>query len=147
VPFEGPRFQGAWRFYFMTDWHDEGAVNAVDVTVFPIQGAFRLGGTVEAGLRNDASEDDLVLRAYASAGWQHPARVTPYVALALGFGTIAQTRFGITDWSVLGSFGLDAGAEVRLGTSFRFGGSLGLLRTLARGARYDSISLRLSVGF
>jgi hypothetical protein len=98
-------------------------------------------------MRNDGNEEDLVLRAYASAGWQHPARVTPYVVAALGVGTIAQTRFGITDWAVLGSFGLDAGAEVRIGTSFRLGGSLGLLRTLARGARYDSISLRLSLGF
>jgi hypothetical protein len=147
VPFEGPRFQGGWRMYWMTDWHDEGMVHALDVTVFPIQGAFRLAGAVEVGLREDAQQDDLVLRLYATAGWQRPGRVTPFVVGTLGFGTIAQSRFGITDWLVLGSFGIDGGADVRIGTSFRLGGSLGLMRTLARGSRYDSITLRFTLGF
>jgi len=131
----------------MTDWHDEGAVEAFDVSIFPIQGAVRFGGTVEGGLRNEATDDDLLMRVYATLGWQHPARVTPFVVATLGFGTIAQTRFGITDWAVLGSFGVDAGAEVRAGGSFRLGASIGLLRVLARGARYDSLSIRLSLGF
>lgn len=147
TPFAGPTFQGAWRVYWMTDWHDEGAVNAFDVSIFPLRGPFRLGGSLEAGLRNEATDDDLVLRAYANLGWQRPGRVTPYVVATIGLGTIAQTRFGITDWAVLGSFGLDAGAEVRLGTSFRMGASLGLLRVLARDTRFDSVSIRLSLGF
>jgi hypothetical protein len=98
-------------------------------------------------MRNEAAEDDVLLRVYGTIGWQHPARVTPFVVATLGFGTTAQTRFGITDWSTTGCFGLDAGAEVRLGSSFRLGASLGLLRMLAHGSRYDSISVRLSVGF
>jgi hypothetical protein len=146
-PFEGPRFEAGWRFYTMTDFHDQGAVNALDFTIFPLRGKLRLGATVEAALRRDDPDDDVVLRAVGSIGYQSPGRVTPFVVATLGLGTVGQKRFHITEWSVLGSVGLECGAEVRLGSAFRFGGSVGVQRVLTSGVRYDSLTLQLAIGF
>lgn len=131
----------------MVDFHDEGAVNAIDFSIFPVRGRFRLGGSVEAGLRNHEPDSDILARVYGSAGYQEPGRWTPFVVAVLGLGTAAQKRFHITEWSVLGTLGIDAGVEVRLGSAFRLSGSLGLQRALLWGVRYDSLTLRLALGF
>ena len=49
--------------------------------------------------------------------------------------------------SRLVTFGIEGGAEVRLGTHLMLGASLGLQRTIFIGAQYDSLTMRASLGF
>jgi len=144
---EGSRFQGAWRLYFLTDFHDEGTTQAFDLSIFPLHDELRLGVTGEVGFRDIEQEGDVLARFYGQAGYQHPGRVTPFIVANIGGGVIAYERFGINLWTGIFSFGIDGGAELRIGGHVMLGASIGLMRMLFHDAQYDTFTLRVSLGF
>lgn len=144
---EGPRFQAGYRFYFLTDFHDYGATNAFDLTIYPVQQKFRLGFAGEIADRSQPDEHDVLARLYGTFGYQSPARFNPFVVAVIGGGAIAFERFGINEWGGVFSFGIEGGGEVRLGMHALLGASLGLQRMLFGGAQYDSFTFRASLGF
>jgi hypothetical protein len=144
---EGSRFQGAWRLYFLTDFHGDGTTHAFDIAIFPLHDELRLGFAGEAGFRDVEGEDDVLARIYGQIGYQRPARVTPFIVANVGGGAIAYERFGINLWAGVFSFGIDGGAELRIGGHVMLGASVGLMRMQFHDARYDTFTLRVSLGF
>jgi hypothetical protein len=163
-PYHGGRFRLFYRAYQFdcvdrACWYQSAGLAIYPTAFLDAKGfgrAIRFGlGLAGAGENTQARtrwwQHHFSLEALVLLGLQYPARVTPYLELAIGLGAMHRNVYNQDSIELTYSFGLDAGLEIFLVGGLHWLGSVGWRRSIVGTgvtSRFaDSVILQTGFGF
>lgn len=134
------------RVSWMGESDDPGPVQGVEIDLNLLRTNVRVGLSSFIGVRH-VSRNELLFLESVSIGVQKPWRFSPYFAGRIGIGTIVSQRFGADITNLVRAVGVDAGIDCRLNNAFVVTPSVGYVRYGVDAASWDSVTLKISLGF
>jgi hypothetical protein len=124
-----------------------GPLTGAEIDLNPVRSRLRIGLSSFLGVRQLADRGELVFLEHLSAGLQFPWRWSPYLVIRGGIGALATERFGESLHHLLWSVGVEAGLDCHLSGSMVLTPVVGYSRYVMNDAYWDTLTLRLGVGF
>ncbi len=136
-----------FRLSWMGEGSDSGPVTGAEIEVNPVRSWLRLGASVFMGARRLSQRRDGLFVVNGSLGVQMPWRYSPYIVARGGLGTLLSNRFDNDLVYLMRSVGAELGIDSRVTRSIVITPSFGYTRFAVDDARWDSFTVKLSVGF
>ncbi|MBN2344199.1 MAG: hypothetical protein JXX29_18245 [Deltaproteobacteria bacterium] len=134
------------RFSWMGEADKPGLVMGTEIDLNLLRTNVRVGLSSFIGVRH-VSRNELIFLENVSIGVQKPWRFSPYLSGHIGIGTIISQRFGEDITNLVRAVGIDAGIDCRLNNAFVVTPSVGYVRYAIRDVAWDSLTLKISLGF
>jgi hypothetical protein len=135
------------RLSFMGEGAHAGPVTGSEVDVNFIRSTVRVGLSSFAGVRRLADRRDLLFVESVALGVTYAFRWSPFLLARFGMGALLSERFGEDTVHLLRAMGFEAGFDCRAGAHAIITPAIGYTRYSIADAGWDSVSLKISVGF
>jgi hypothetical protein len=135
------------RLFFMGEGDSPGVTPGVEVDANLIRTNVRVGLTSFVGVRHIGNRRDLLFQENIALGIQHPWHLSPFLLFRAGLGVMLSERFGEQNAYLVRTIGVDVGMDCRIGKMLMLSPSIGYTRLAVSAAGWDTVSLKVSVGF
>lgn len=134
------------RLSWMGEAKNPGPVTGAEIDLNLLRGNIRMGLSSFIGIRH-ISRNEMIFLESITVGMQYPWRFAPYILGRFGVGVIVSRRFGYDVTELVRGFGFDAGVDCRVSKAFIVTPSVGYVRYGISEATWDSVSLKIAIGF
>jgi hypothetical protein len=135
------------RLSWMGEDGHPGPLTGAEIDLNPIKARLRVGLSSFIGVRQLADRGELAFIEHVSVGFQIPWRYSPYLLARGGIGVLAGERFGETLNRLVRSAGMETGIDCHVTETMIVTPTVGYARYVVDDAYWDTVTLRLSVGF
>lgn len=123
-----------------------GTTFGAEIDLNLLRTSIRMGLSSFIGVRH-VSRNELLFLESVSIGIQRPWRFSPFIVGRIGIGAIVSQRFGADITNLVRAIGADVGVDCRLNNAFVVTPSIGFIHYGILDAGWNSVSLKVSLGF
>ena len=134
------------RLSWMGEATRPGPVMGAEIDLNLLRSNIRVGLSSFIGVRH-VSRNELIFLESVSIGVQRPWRFSPYLIGRFGIGTIVGQRFGADITNLMRGLGFDAGVDCHVSEAFTVTPAVGYVRYGVRDATWDSVVIKIALGF
>jgi hypothetical protein len=135
------------RLSWMGEDRHPGPLAGAEIDFNPIKTRLRVGLSSFIGVRRLAERGELAFLEHVSVGLQIPWRWSPYLLARAGIGVLAAERFGEPVNHLVRSIGAEAGLDCHITDAMVITPVIGYARYVIDDVYWESVTLRLGVGF
>jgi hypothetical protein len=135
------------RLSWMGEDRQPGPLTGAEIDINLLKTRLRVGLSSFLGIRQLADRGELAFLEHVSVGVQIPWRWSPYLLARVGLGVLAGERFGEDLNHLVLSAGLETGIDCHVTDAIVVTPVAGWARYVIDDAYWDTVTLRLGVGF
>lgn len=141
-----PFMSAGVKISWMAEGGNSGPVTGAEIDLNLLRTNIRVGLSSFIGIRH-VGRDELIFLESVSIGVQRPWRFAPYLVGRFGIGALVSQRFGEDTTNLVRGIGFETGVDCRISDGLVVTPAVGYVRYGIREAVWDSVTLKLSVGF